>query len=521
MVADGMRRADVAGRIAIAAPGYSGAALLVQLLTEIGLDTGFDRDDAVDARLRAGGGLRVESPRAPRIVIDLDLSRRLGTLLAARAVEIEHVIVPVRALDVAAASRVRAGGFVTPVTTARNELATDFYELVEAITRFELPHTLLAFPRFAMDWEYLFRSLGFLDPTIPAEHWREAVERWVELDRIHERRLDARERMKTIAGSLLETTVSTPARGAHRFAGDLGIAARYRLDGAPAEATIGSNGARADGSDVVVHVASINTAAATELCVRSMREYAGRAFDLVVGDCGSTDGSLPMLRGFEARGWLRLEVAPDGRMHAEWLDRWLRSCTARFAVFVDSDIEFLEPGWLDDMVQAGLDNDAALVCAQMLGPRARYVHPQTGAKRTLGPRPAPWLVLLDTEMLHGRVDASFAYRDVVDAEAFGGKIGYDVGGAYFAALRDAGLGWLEMPSTFRRKFHHFSGLSWRRLLDLKAPMRMRPGQARRIATVYLHLWRARALGFGAAPPSAAKHEPALGDQRAQPEAVRS
>ncbi|MGZ4735146.1 MAG: hypothetical protein ACXV8R_06035 [Acidimicrobiia bacterium] len=40
--------------------------------------------------------------------------------------------------------------------------------------------------------------------------------------------------------------------------------------------------------EVVVHVASLNTAAATELCVRSMRHYAGHEFDLVVGDGGST-----------------------------------------------------------------------------------------------------------------------------------------------------------------------------------------------------------------------------------------
>ena len=49
----------------------------------------------------------------------------------------------------------------------------------------------------------------------------------------------------------------------------------------------------------------------------------GGPFELVVGDAGSTDGSLAMLRDFEARGWLRLEVAAGGRKHAEWLDLWL------------------------------------------------------------------------------------------------------------------------------------------------------------------------------------------------------
>jgi GT2 family glycosyltransferase len=60
--------------------------------------------------------------------------------------------------------------------------------------------------------------------------------------------------------------------------------------------------------DITVHVASWNTASATELCLRTMRRHAGHPFALVVGDGGSTDGSLAMLRDFAQRGWLELEV---------------------------------------------------------------------------------------------------------------------------------------------------------------------------------------------------------------------
>ena len=80
-------------------------------------------------------------------------------------------------------------------------------------------------------------------------------------------------------------------------------------------------------AEVTVHLASLNTRAVTELCIRSLREHAGMPFELVVGDCGSTDGSLEMLRRMEAEGWLRLEVAPEGRRHPDWLDRWLAACT--------------------------------------------------------------------------------------------------------------------------------------------------------------------------------------------------
>ena len=75
---------------------------------------------------------------------------------------------------------------------------------------------------------------------------------------------------------------------------------------------------------VTAYIANLNTARVTELCIRSMREFSGDDFALVVGDCGSTDGSLRMLERFASHGWLELQIAPNGRTHADWLDRWLQ-----------------------------------------------------------------------------------------------------------------------------------------------------------------------------------------------------
>ena len=211
---------------------------------------------------------------------------------------------------------------------------------------------------------------------------------------------------------------------------------------------------------VTVHVASLNTARVTELCIRSMRHYAGHAFQLVVGDAGSSDGSIEMLRGFESRGWLELEVAEGGRKHAEWLDLWLARCPTRYAVFSDSDVEYLQAGWLADLVDTAVTKEAALVCARMQWPPDAFVHPVTGAARRLAPRPTPWLLMIDIEQVRGRVDASFRYQDVADPDAFGGKVAYDVGAAYFAALEAAGLTWAEMPPAWQPKFRHFGGLTW-------------------------------------------------------------
>jgi glycosyltransferase involved in cell wall biosynthesis len=252
-------------------------------------------------------------------------------------------------------------------------------------------------------------------------------------------------------------------------------------------------------AEVTVHVASLNTKRVTELCIRSMRHYAGRDFALVVGDAGSTDGSLAMLRRFEARGWLELEVAPGGRKHAEWLDRWVADARTRYIGFSDSDVEYLEQGWLRDLVDTAERAGAALVCARMQWPPDTFDHPVTGAKRRLAPRPTPWLMLLDTEQVRGRVDASFAYVDVVDPDAYGGKVAHDVGADYFAALDAAGLTWAEMPPEWQSKFRHFGGLTWLKGGPEATP-KVRARQLAKVGVAHAHLWRARASRWGDAPP---------------------
>ncbi|HZJ26316.1 MAG TPA: glycosyltransferase [Acidimicrobiia bacterium] len=254
-----------------------------------------------------------------------------------------------------------------------------------------------------------------------------------------------------------------------------------------------------DTPDVVVHVASYNTAAATELCVRSMHHYAEAPFRLRVGDAGSTDGSVERLAGFAARGWLELEEAPGGRKHAEWIDGWLKHCEARYAVFCDSDVEFRRPGWLADLVTTATTGEHALVCARMQWPPATFVHPTTGAARRLAPRPTPWMLLVDVNQVRGRVEESFGYRDVADPDAFGGKVAYDVGAAYFAALERVGLSWAEMGPEFQKKFRHFGGLTWLRAGASRAAWGVRARQAAKLGVVHAHLWRARLSHWG--PPT--------------------
>lgn len=257
---------------------------------------------------------------------------------------------------------------------------------------------------------------------------------------------------------------------------------------------------------VTVHVATLNTAHVTELCIRSMRRHAGRPFDLIVGDAGSTDGSIPMLRAWEALGWLTLEQAIEGRNHADWIDGWLESCPSRFAVFSDSDVEYRESDWLADMVQTALATGSAMVCARMLNPSGVYVHPVTGATRRLANRPSPWLLLLDLDQVRGRVHSSFQTRDVKDPDSATLGVSFDVGATYFEALVAAGLTWTEMPVEWRTKFRHYGGLTWLKNGAMAKNSTVRARQMAKLGIVEARLRRARVGRWGVSPPGRRRAE---------------
>jgi hypothetical protein len=251
--------------------------------------------------------------------------------------------------------------------------------------------------------------------------------------------------------------------------------------------------------DVTAYIANLNTARVTELCIRSMRHLAGMPFQLVVGDCGSTDGSLPMLERFQQRGWLELQVAPRGRGHADWLAGWMRSCTTRYALFSDSDVEFRGTGWLRDMVATAQERGAALVCGRMQHGSECYVHPVTKAERRLAPRPTAWLLMIDREQVEGLVEPDFEYHEVEDFRAFGGKVAYDTAAWYFKRLCDAGLTWAEMPASWQGKYHHFGGLTWLGPRRSGPAWRIRARQAAKLVIVERHLRRARHEHWGEEP----------------------
>jgi len=181
----------------IAGTGRSGTSFLVRYLTELGLETHLAAHPKPDWNDEAKAGLEDHwrSPvdgRRPYVMKSPWLYEFIDEILADPAVRIDAVIVPVRDLTEAAASRIQLqrhsmlranpwigeferswdhwgetpGGAVfslDPVDQGRL-LAAGFHHLVQRLVRAGVPLLLLDFPRLVQDPDYLFDALRSLLP---------------------------------------------------------------------------------------------------------------------------------------------------------------------------------------------------------------------------------------------------------------------------------------------------------------------------------------------------------------------
>ncbi|MFM7271126.1 MAG: hypothetical protein ACKO2C_05780 [Actinomycetes bacterium] len=218
-------------RIVITGTGRAGTTLLVGILTDLGMDTGFTPGAEPRAKTKGGMERDILAPDAPRIVKSPELSRRLDGILTEGSAVVEHVIIPMRDLDIATASRVRAtnygsnlhvpGGLFGTVraTKQREALAVLQYQLMYTLAKHDVPHTLLLFPRFASDGEYLYEHLSFLDPSIPKERWLEVVAARTKPELIHETPLTKGEEAASVFGTAYNRGIARPIRGVKRVLG--------------------------------------------------------------------------------------------------------------------------------------------------------------------------------------------------------------------------------------------------------------------------------------------------------------
>ena len=190
--------------IVISGPGRAGTSFLVQLLTHLGLDTGF-RIDGLELSYPARAGLEtdIRMPNAPYIVKSPWLCDYIDQVLTNPLIRIDHAILPLRDFAAAAASRayvqkaatgssdgeIEVPGGLWHVTQAAEQatvLRNQFTKLIEALARYDVPVTLLWYPRIVRDPGYIYEKLAFLLQAHDFTSFREVFERIQRPEFIHQ-----------------------------------------------------------------------------------------------------------------------------------------------------------------------------------------------------------------------------------------------------------------------------------------------------------------------------------------------
>jgi hypothetical protein len=197
-------------KIVIAGTGRAGTTLLVLVLTDLGFDTGYSPGVQIHRDARAGLERNILDPKAPRVVKSPKLSTELGPLLESEAVTVEHVLIPVRDLDIAAASRVRASGYGRSLNAPggmlwgtkragrqRAAVAEMLAQLVVTLARYDVPHSFLLFPRFATDAGYLHDKLLVIAPDLRVDDVQRVLDDRYRPEYVHEAPLDRNEALRT------------------------------------------------------------------------------------------------------------------------------------------------------------------------------------------------------------------------------------------------------------------------------------------------------------------------------------
>ncbi|MFE1829768.1 glycosyltransferase family 2 protein [Streptomyces yangpuensis] len=265
--------------------------------------------------------------------------------------------------------------------------------------------------------------------------------------------------------------------------------------------------------------ATRNARPATRLTYASLRRHAPDGIRVLVADNGSTDGTLEDLRRLEwltvvslderrrrareeaAQARRTLEklrrdldalvaecppgqrsvldglrtdveiVVPDDEelcRHATALDWLAPQVDTPYFLLLDSDVEFLSPGWLEDLVALADAEGLAAVgefepgrfpCRDRLATYLLLL--RTDVFRALGVPFRPLLRFGDPreeERWYAR-----ARHHVLDPSAFDGfpsAAFYDTAAVLFEHLQREGLPWRPFPSAVAAKFRHLGQMSW-------------------------------------------------------------
>jgi hypothetical protein len=184
----------------ISGVGRSGTTFLVELLTELGLDTGFTDESKRKANFDEGAkaGLEINplfDSDPPYIVKDPRFCDYIDTVMESGRFDIENVIVPIRRLELAAVSRIvqshaksKSGALVKTrhAHLQINLLAETFYHLMDRIAFHDLSFTVMSFPKLATDADYTYRKLGRLVASIDFDQFQAVFRQVSKPERVHQ-----------------------------------------------------------------------------------------------------------------------------------------------------------------------------------------------------------------------------------------------------------------------------------------------------------------------------------------------
>jgi hypothetical protein len=200
--------------VVITGTGRTGTSFLVQLLTYLGLDTGFSPSKMVlHADARAGLEYDIRATNPPYIIKNPDFCDYAEDVIQNRKdIIIERVFIPMRDLHAAAESRRHvfkvAKAKLTQDQWAKVEtsprgsvpgglwngnddfpqeivLSEKHYKLTLALSDSDIPITLMRYPRIVRDSQYLYTKLRPILKEITYEQFEQVFNRTVRPEWVH------------------------------------------------------------------------------------------------------------------------------------------------------------------------------------------------------------------------------------------------------------------------------------------------------------------------------------------------
>jgi len=202
--------------VVIAGTGRAGTTFLVELLTRLGLDTGFNTETIESKKFkdaRAGLEHDIRKENCPYIVKNPQFHEYAAEILRRDDIAVERVLLPMRDLYAAAESRrlvekstlsrmsfterlavaetqqALPGGLWLTTSTDPGEqegiLLWQFYDLLLALCDAAVPVTFMRYPRIVTDRPYLFEKLKPILRDTTYESFAAAFDKTVRPELVH------------------------------------------------------------------------------------------------------------------------------------------------------------------------------------------------------------------------------------------------------------------------------------------------------------------------------------------------